>query len=99
MCSKGRVHSWQARASSWTSHKMLARCPCCVGLKLCECNSLETVYREIAADFDTAKNGMSPVHVTSAANEPKYSLSDKIGAKKRSVGQRTYIQGSNSKEL
>jgi len=90
-CPKGKVHSWQARAFSRTSRQTLAGCPCCVGLKLCECNCLETVYPGIAADFDIANDDVSPAQVTSAANEPNYSwLSDKIGAKKRSVGQRTY---------
>ena len=81
-CPKGKVHSWQARAFSRTSGSMLAGCPCCVGLKLCECNSLETVCPDIAADFDTQKNGVSPAEVTSSTNT-KYSwLSDKPGAEK-----------------
>ncbi|DBA90869.1 TPA: hypothetical protein ACH3X2_004239 [Trebouxia sp. C0005] len=88
-CPKGKVHSWQARAFSRTSGSMLAGCPCCVGQKLCECNSLETVCPDIAADFDVEKNGVTAAEVTSSAST-KYSwLSDEPGAKKRSVAQRT----------
>ncbi|DBA90894.1 TPA: hypothetical protein ACH3X2_004234 [Trebouxia sp. C0005] len=89
-CPKGKVHSWQARAFSQTSGSMLSGCPCCVGLKLCECNSLETVCPDIAADFDVEENGVSAAEVTSSTHT-KYSwLSDEPGAKKRSVNRRTW---------
>ncbi|KAA6421106.1 MAG: hypothetical protein FRX49_09016 [Trebouxia sp. A1-2] len=88
-CPKGKVHSWQARAFSRTSGSTLAGCPCCVGRKLCECNSLETVWPDIAADFDIKENGVNAAEVTSSTHT-KYSwLSDEPGAKKRSVNQRT----------
>ena len=88
-CPKGKVHSWQARASSRTSQKHPTGCPCCAGRKLCECNSLETVCPDIAADFDVEKNGVSAAEVTSSSST-KYSwLSDQPGAKKRSLNQRT----------
>ncbi len=85
-CPKGKVHSWQAQASQRTLGN---GCPFCGGQKLCKCNSLETVCPDIAADFDTQTNGVSPAEVTSSAST-KYSwLSDRPGAKKRSVAQRT----------
>ncbi len=88
-CPKGKVHSWQARPNNRTSAKKPSGCPCCVGQKLCECNSLETLCPDIAADFDNEKNGVSAAEVTSSAGT-KYSwLSDKPGAKKRSVERRT----------
>ncbi|DBA68592.1 TPA: hypothetical protein ACH3X2_013530 [Trebouxia sp. C0005] len=88
-CPKGRVHSWQARPAGRTSPKQPTGCPCCAGHKLCECNSLETVYPDIAADFDIEQNGVTAAEVTSATHT-KYSwLSDEPGAKKRSVNQRT----------
>jgi len=88
-CPKGKVHSWQARPNDRTSPKKLTGCPCCFGHQLCECNSLETVCPDIAADFDVEKNGVSAAEVTSSAST-KYSwLSDEPGAKKRTVAQRT----------
>jgi len=88
-CPKGKVHSWQARPSDRTSPNKLTGCPCCAGQQLCECNSLETVCPDIAADFDAEKNGVTAAEVTSSAGT-KYSwLSDEPGAKKRSVDQRT----------
>ncbi|DBA98785.1 TPA: hypothetical protein ACH3X1_014550 [Trebouxia sp. C0004] len=88
-CPKGKVHSWQAQAYNRTSDKKAGGCPFCVGQKVCECNSLETVCPDIAADFDNQTNGVSAAQVTSSATI-KYSwLSDEPGAKKRSVNQRT----------
>jgi len=88
-CSNGKVHSWQARADQRTSGKRTTGCPFCDGKMLCECNSLETVCPDVAADFDSQKNGVSAAEVTSSASA-KYSwLSDEPGAKKRSVRQRT----------
>ena len=64
-------------------------CPFCVGHMLCECNSLQTVYPDVAADFDTKKNGVTPAEVTGSTTA-KYSwLSDEPGSTKRSVHQRT----------
>ncbi len=87
-CPKGKVHSWQASPNNRIGMRSRG-CPCCVGHKLCECNSLETVCPDVAADFDTIKNEVSPAGVTSSKHT-KYSwLSDEPGAKKRSVAQRT----------
>ena len=88
-CPKGKVHSWQAPAHNRTSGKNATGCPVCAGKKLCQCNSLETVCSDVAADFDTKKNGVSPAEVTSST-ATKYSwLSGGPGAEKRSVNGRT----------
>ncbi len=94
-CPKSKVHSWQASPNQ-RNGKIARGCPCCVGHKLCECNSLETVCPDVAADFDAEKNGVSSAEVTSATTS-KYSwLSDQPGAKKRSVALRTaYRKRSN----
>jgi len=88
-CPKGKVHSYQAQAFSRTLCTKPTGCPYCAGQKLCDCNSLETVCPDFAADFDVEKNGVTAAEVTSSAHT-KYSwLSDEPGAKKRSVNQRT----------
>ena len=89
-CPKGKVHSWQARAYNRTSSKKSTGCLYCAGHQLCECNSLETVCPDIAADFDIGKSGVTAAEVTNSA-KAKYSwLSDEPGAQKRSVDKRTY---------
>ena len=94
-CPKGKVHSWQAQACNRTSSKNSTGCPCCVGHKVCECNSLETVCPDIAADFDVEKNGVSAAEVTSSSSTRYSWLSDQPGAKKRSVNQRTSYTRKN----
>jgi len=88
-CPKGKVHSWQARPCERTSCKRPSGCPCCAGQKLCDCNSLETVCPDIAADFDVEKNGVTAAEVTSSATTEYSWLSDEPGAKKRSAHRRT----------
>ena len=86
---KGKKHSWQAPPCHRITVKRPSGCPCCVGRKLCECNSLESVCPDVAADFDVKQNGVSPAEVTSLATTQYSWLSDEPGAKKRSVAQRT----------
>ncbi len=87
-CPKGKVHSWQASPNGGNA-KRARGCPYCDGKMLCECNSLETVCPDVAADFDAERNGIFPAEVTSSTIT-KYSwLSDEPGADKRSVSQRT----------
>ena len=97
-CPKGKVHSWQASPDNRIG-KRTRGCPCCVGHKLCECNSLGTVCPDVAADFDIKKNGVSPAEVTSSTHT-KYSwLSDEPGSKKRSVAQRTLYTRKQSRQF
>ncbi len=88
-CPKGKVHSWQARASHRSSVNKASGCPFCVGHNLCVCNSLETVCPDVAADFDSRRNGVSAAEVTSSSRTKYTWLSDEPGAKKRAVHRRT----------
>ncbi len=88
-CPVGKEHSWQAPPYSRNSHKKATGCPFCVGRRICECNSLEAVCPDIAADFDIQKNGVSAAEVTSSTSTKYRWVSDEPGAKKRSVKQRT----------
>ena len=86
-CSCGKKHSWKARAGSRTSGR-LPGCPYCAGRRVCECNSLETLYPDIAADFDIVTNCLTPAQVTASSYKRYRWLSDKPGAKLRSPQQR-----------
>ncbi len=98
-CPVGKEHSWQAPPSGRNSHKKATGCPFCVGRRICECNSLEAICPDIAADFDIQKNGVSAAEVTNSSAS-KYSwLSDEPGAKKRSVDQRTSHAKRKSSQL
>ena len=98
-CPKGQIHSWQARPNQRASAKNASGCPFCAGQKVCECNSLETVCPDIAADFDTEQNGVSPAEITSSTATKYNWLSDLPGAKKRSVSMRTWHTKRMSSQL
>ena len=88
-CPKGKLHSWQARPGNRTKDRAPLGCPFCSGHAVCACNSLQSVYPGVAADFDVEKNGVTPDQVTSSSSQLCSWLSDKPGVKKRTVNQRT----------
>ncbi|KAA6420557.1 MAG: hypothetical protein FRX49_09718 [Trebouxia sp. A1-2] len=60
-CPKGRPHLFVA-----SPHKRIGSnsgCPYCAGKKACICNSLQSLYPALAAEYDTAKNGVGPEQV------------------------------------
>jgi hypothetical protein len=88
-CPKAKVHSWQAPPFSRTSFRRPTGCPCCVGHQLCDCNCLQTLCPDIAANFDIKKTGVSAAEVTNTASARYCWLSDEPGAKKPFVAQCT----------
>ena len=60
-CPAGQPHMFMA-----TPHARIGRnngCPCCANRKACVCNSLESLYPALAAEYDTSKNGVGPEQV------------------------------------
>ena len=95
-CPRGKKHSWQAAPYDRTRQRPRG-CPFCSGRKVCECNSLQTVYPDIAADFDIVANGLTAAQVTASATIKYKWLSDKPGDKMRSVAQRTTYAQSQTR--
>ena len=96
-CPKGKVHSWQATPNNRT-YPRGSGCPCCVGHKLCECNSLETVCPDVAADFDIKKNGVSPAEVTSSTHTSTAGCQMSLGPKSDPCINAHCTQGSKSRQ-
>ncbi len=63
-CPEGQLHLYQMTPNDCTNRQR-AGCPCCVGMQVCECNSLQTRYPMISSAGDFARNDMTPAHVTS----------------------------------
>ena len=57
-CPKGQLRRWTAVDYSVALTK--SGCPCCVGHRACECNSLQSLYPVIAAQWDYSKNIGAP---------------------------------------
>ena len=57
-CPRGQPHLWMASSSSRAGRG--TGCPYCSSVKACVCNSLESLYPALAAEWDTARNGVGP---------------------------------------
>jgi len=60
-CPKGRPHLFVARPQDRLGGN--TGCPCCASKKACICNSLQSLYPALAAEYDTARNGVGPEQV------------------------------------
>ena len=66
-CPKGRPHLFVARPYQ---RLVLNRgCPYCASKRACICNSLQSLYPALAAEYDTARNGVGPDQVLSRSNK------------------------------
>ena len=66
-CPRGRPHLFVAPPYRRLGHK--CGCPYCASKKACICNSLQSLYPALAAEYDTARNGVGPEQVLSRSNK------------------------------
>ena len=57
-CPRGQPHVFMASPNSRVGGK--TGCPYCSSVKACVCNSLQSLYPALAAEWDTARNGIGP---------------------------------------
>jgi predicted methyltransferase len=97
-CSQGEDHEWQ---TSIVHRIRFPKCPFCNGKKVSSENSLKTRFPEIAKEWHTSKNTISPSEVTKCSgkkvwwqcdkgHEWKATVNDRAGTKKRKC---PYCQG------
>ncbi len=60
-CPSGQPHLFVAPPRSRIY--AISGCPCCASRKACICNSLQALYPALAAEYDTARNGVGPEQV------------------------------------
>ena len=60
-CPRGRPHLFVASPQSRIGNNR--GCPCCANKRACICNSLQSLYPALAAEYDTARNDVGPVQV------------------------------------
>ncbi len=60
-CPKGQPHMFVASPRSRIG--LNSGCSCCASRKACICNSLQSLYPALAAEYDTARNGVGPEQV------------------------------------
>ncbi|KAL3144683.1 hypothetical protein ABBQ38_001810 [Trebouxia sp. C0009 RCD-2024] len=96
-CPRGRPHRWTALPRS----RVLSGegCAVCAGRKACVCNSLESLYPSLAAEFDVENTGFAPSEVTAWSNKEVWWRNAKRGGWMQAVDQRTsgFIRSSTRK--
>lgn len=85
-CSKGQPHRWQAIVENVFRG---TGCPCCAGRQPCKCNSLQSLFPKIAAEWDYIRNKGTPDDYTAFSAIKVWWYSDKRGHSLSAISSRT----------
>ena len=70
-CPVGQPHKWQAAMS--TMYRNLSHgtsgCPCCTGMQACTCNSLQSLFPEVAVEWDHERNTGTPAEYAAQSSK------------------------------
>ena len=69
-CPKGQPHLYMASPGSRIGRN--TGCPYCSAKKACICNSLQSLYPALAAEYDSAKNGAGPEQVLPSSHKKAF---------------------------
>ncbi len=90
-CPSGQEHSWLASVSNRTAVQHEG-CPCCAGKAACKCNSLQTHFPAIAAEWDDSRNEGRPDNYTKRSGYLAWWTSPKQGSWQQAIHSRTKVQ-------
>ncbi|KAL3143825.1 hypothetical protein ABBQ32_003652 [Trebouxia sp. C0010 RCD-2024] len=86
-CPKGQPHRWTARPLDRVRNGQ--GCAVCASRQPCVCNSLESLFPAVAAEFDVDKNSFAPSEVTAASHKKVWWRTVKRGSWRQAVYART----------
>ena len=84
-------HKWQARVGDMYEGR---GCPCSSGHKVCVCNSLQTLFPEVAAERDYTRTIGTPCDYTAYSCAKVWWVSSKHGPLQVRIDSCTYEQGT-----
>ena len=87
-CPAGQQHSWSATPNS-RNNRSKPGCPFCAGKAACKCNSLQTLYPAILAEWDHSRNDLQPSDYTGSSTSEVWWTNPLRGSWKQSIDQRT----------
>ena len=87
-CPLGQQHAWAASPNSRLGKKKPG-CPFCAGRAACTCNSLQSLYPSIAAEWDFDSNDKTPDDFTASSNCVVWWHSVARGSWQQSINSRT----------
>ena len=85
-CPKGQPHRWQATIGSMYKG---SGCPCCSGHKACICNSLQSLFPEVAAEWDHSRNTGTPSDCAAGSHEKVWWYNRARGSFQAAIKSRT----------
>ena len=95
-CPKGQLHRWQATIGNMFEG---SGCPCCSGCKACNCNSLQSLYPEVAAEWDYIRNTGTPSDYPTHSQQRVWWYNSKRGHVQATTGSCTAQLDKGRKEL
>ena len=87
-CPAGQEHSWSAEPMSRTGRKQ-SGCPVCAGQAACQCNSLQALLPDIAADWDHGRNKSLPSDYTAQSHHLAWWYTPQRGSGQQTITART----------
>ena len=94
-CPRGQPHLWMASPNSRIGGKR--GCPYCSSMKACVCNSLQSLYPALAAEWDTARNGVGPDQILPGSKKLVYWKNAAGQSWEQSPDGRTNLQQKTTK--
>jgi len=94
-CPKGQPHLFVASPQSRIG--LSSGCPYCASRKACICNSLQSLYPVLAAEYDTARNGLSPEQILPGSKKMAFWKDASGHSWEQSPFQRTHPYQQRSK--
>ena len=85
-CPMGSLTGWQARVGNMYDGY---GCPCCSGHQACICNSLQSLYPEVAAEWDHSRNAGTPSDYTASSHVKVWWITSKRGSFLATIHGRT----------
>ena len=95
-CPAGQQHSWPTTPKH-RSGCCKSDCPFCAGHAACKCNSLQTLYPDIAAEWDFAKN--PPSNHTASSTYLAWWFSSQRGSWQQTINSRSFKVQQGSARL
>ena len=96
-CPRGQPHRWIATPNMRIRNGH--GCAVCAGKQACICNSLESLFPYVAAEFDVDKNGFAPSEITACSSKVVWWRNTTRGSWRQSVNQRTDKRLTRSQQV
>ena len=91
-CPVGQPHKWQATIDSMYTSTLRGTlgCPCCKGMQACKCNSLQSLFPEVAAEWSYESNKGTPADYAAHSNKEVWWYTSHRGLFKARIDHRTW---------